>query len=294
MSDLPAKILLATDGSEDATLAARAAVDLSRKAGAGLHVVHAWQTVPSVHFQDMVNTAFEKDAREVLDEQTKKIEDSGGTVTESHLKKNSPAEAIVGLAAEIGADLIVIGSRGMGPVKRILMGSVSEGVVHHAHVPVLVLRGGNEAWPPKRMVVGEDSSEDARRAGELAASLAVLFEAEVLLTHVVSMQRMSLKAESQGTEVVDVAMRRAEAHLAEQAEKLEGSSGLRPEIRAVMGYPALALAEISEEEKQTLLVVGSRGLSAVKRAMLGSVSSNVLRTVDGPVLVVPPSDRRGD
>ncbi len=55
-----------------------------------------------------------------------------------------------------------------------------------------------------------------------------------------------------------------------------------------MGYPALTLAGIAEEEKRTLLVVGSRGLNTVKRAMLGSVSSNVLRTVEGPVLVVPP------
>ncbi|MGB3633636.1 MAG: universal stress protein [Rubrobacteraceae bacterium] len=294
MSDLPTRILLATDGSEDATLAARAAIDLSQKIGAELHVVHAWQTVPSPHFETWINSSLEQEAQELLDEQKKKIEDSGGKVVEAYLRKNSPAEAIVGLANEIDADFIVIGSRGLGPVKRLLLGSVSEGVVHHAHVPVLILRGGDEAWPPKRMVVGEDASEDARRAGELAACIAELFGAEVLLAHVVSLQWMVLKAESQGTKAVDEVMRRAEEHLSEQAAELESSSGLRSKTRAVMGYPALTLAEISREEKQTLLAIGSRGLNAVKRVTLGSVSSNVLRTVEGPVLVVPPSDRQVD
>lgn len=292
MSNLPTRILLATDGSEDAALAARAAVDLSQKTGAELHVVHAWQTVPSAHFQSWTNNVFKQKARELLDVQTKKISDSGGKISESYLKKEPPAQAVVELAREINADLIVMGSRGNGPVKRILLGSVSEGVAHGAHVPVLILRGGDQSWPPSRIVAGEDSSEDARRAGELAANFAKLFGADMLLAHVVSLQWMVLKAKSQGTDMVDEGMRRAEEHLEQQAEDLEGLSGLRPRTRAEMGYPALTLAGIAEEEERTLLVIGSRGLNTIKRAMLGSVSSNVLRTVEGPVLVVPPQSDR--
>lgn len=279
--------MLATDGSADADLAARAAVDLCQKIGADLHVVHAWQTVPSPHFESWINHSLERGAREVLDDQTEKIRTSGGEVSEAHLKKKSPSEAILEVADEIGAGLIVMGSRGKGPVKRILLGSVSEGVAHRTHVPVLIMRGGNESWPPESVVVGEDFSGDARRAGELAAGFAKLYEAEALLAHVVSLQWMVLKAESRGTDLVDEVMRRAERHLAERAEELEESSGLRPQIRAVMGDPALTLAEISEEEKRTLLVVGSRGYDAVKRAILGSVSSNVMRVFEGPVLIAP-------
>lgn len=294
MDKLLNKILLATDGSEDAERAARAAVDLSHETGAELHVVHAWHTVPSPHFKGLVNTAFKEDARELLNKQTEKIEAAGGTVAEDHLVKDSAAQAIVALAAEIDADLIVMGSRGNGPVKRLLLGSVSEGVVHHTHVPVLLLRGEDDAWPPVRVVVGEDSSEDARRAGEFAARLAGIFEAEVLLAYVVPLQNMVLRAESQGKDVVDVMMRRTEEHLSEQAEELKSSSGLSPRTKAVMGYPALSLVGIAEEEKRTLLVIGSRGLNATKRAMLGSVSSNVLKTVESPVLVVPPPERQED
>ena len=292
MSVFPTRILLATDGSEDSALATRAAVDLNRKTGAELHVVHAWHTVPSPHFESWINSALEQEARELLEEQTKKVEECGGEVTEAHLKRDTSHEAITTLADEIGADLIVMGSRGMGPLKRILLGSVSEGVVHHAHVAVLLMRGGEEVWPPSRLVVGEDSSENARRAGKLAVRFAELFGADTLLVHVVSSQRMILKAGSQGAAAVDEAARQAQELLEQTAEEIKDSSVREPQTRVVVGYPALTLTEAAEEEKTTLLVVGSRGLNSIKRTVLGSVSSNVLRTAAGPVLVVPPPARQ--
>jgi nucleotide-binding universal stress UspA family protein len=63
------------------------------------------------------------------------------------------------------------------------MGSQSEEIVHHAQVPVLVLRAGEGVWPPKRIVVGEDFSDDARRAGNLAASIGGLYDAGGLLVY---------------------------------------------------------------------------------------------------------------
>ncbi len=288
MNSLPKTILLAIDGSEDAVLAAHAAVDLCQRLGADLHVVHAWQSIPSAHYESFINSSLEEMAQENLDEQTEKIKASGGGIAGAHLIKEPSAEAIVDLASEIDADLIVMGSRGKGLAKRILLGSVSEGVVHHAHVPVLLLRGGGAAWPPVRVVVGEDTSEDARRAAELAIRLSGLYEAEVLLAHVVSVQWIVVKARAQGINMVDDLMLQAQEHLDVQAKELEGVTGVLPHTRAVMGYAPLALAQIAEENQQTLTVVGSRGLNAVKRAMLGSVSSNVIRSVESPVLVVPP------
>lgn len=288
MNSLFKTILLATDGSADADMAVRATVDLSQKTGAELHVVHAWHTVPSPHFGSWISGAFEQRAREVVDEQVEKIKAAGGEVSKDYLKKEPPAQAVLGLAAELNADLIVMGSRGLGPVKRLVLGSVSEEVVNRARRPVLLLRGGGEAWPPVRVVVGEDFSEDARRARELAGHLAPLFDAETLLAHVISLPATVPNVELQGADLIGETRRQAEEHLAERAEELERSSGSAPDTRAVVGYPARTLAEIAEEQKQTLLVVGSRGLNFVKRAMLGSVSSNLLRTVERPVLVVPP------
>jgi len=71
----------------------------------------------------------------------RKVEEAGGSVEEAHLRMGERRDqAIVHLAEELGAGLIVMGSRGLGGVRRALMGSVSASVVHHAHCPVMVVR----------------------------------------------------------------------------------------------------------------------------------------------------------
>jgi nucleotide-binding universal stress UspA family protein len=85
--------------------------------------------------------AIKGEAHRVLEEQVKKVEEAGGSVKEAHLRVGELRDqAIVHLAEELGAGLIVIGSRGLGGVRRALMGSVSASVVHHAHCPVMVVR----------------------------------------------------------------------------------------------------------------------------------------------------------
>ena len=82
-----------------------------------------------------------REAQEILDEQVRKIEAAGGSVAIAHLRMNERRdEAIVHLAEEIGADLIVMGSRGFGGLRRALLGNVADSVVRHAHCPVLVVR----------------------------------------------------------------------------------------------------------------------------------------------------------
>jgi nucleotide-binding universal stress UspA family protein len=76
----------------------------------------------------------------VLEQQAKRIEESGGTVKETHLREGRADEEIVELAEKIGTGLIVMGSRGHGRLKRALLGSVSDAVVRHAHCPVTIVR----------------------------------------------------------------------------------------------------------------------------------------------------------
>src|SRR3712207_6401362 len=178
MSHLPRKILLATDGSEDAKLAGRAAASLTDKVRGELHVVHAWQSVP----HPVIDADYyEEGAKRLLEEQAEVVSGFGVAVRETHLVMGSPVDAILDLGEEIGADLLVVGSRGHGTLGRLILGSVSEGVVHHATHPVLVLRGGEDAWPPERVVIGDDGSEAAKKAGELATSIGGLFGARGFL-----------------------------------------------------------------------------------------------------------------
>jgi nucleotide-binding universal stress UspA family protein len=81
-----------------------------------------------------------REAKEMLEQQAKRIEESGGTVKETHLREGRAEEEIVEVAEEIGAGLIVLGSRGHGRLRRALMGSVSDAVVRHAHCPVTIVR----------------------------------------------------------------------------------------------------------------------------------------------------------
>ncbi len=154
MSIFPTRILLATDGSKEADLATRTAIDLAQKTGSELHVVHVFGIAPIgppvyPEATDLQAEAFEVEAeeriseqraREVLDAEVGKVRSAGGTVVEAHLMEGRVAPEIVALAEEIGAGLIVMGSRGHGGIRRALMGSVSEAVVRHAHCPVLVVR----------------------------------------------------------------------------------------------------------------------------------------------------------
>ena len=157
MSTFPTKILLATDGSEDAQLAATTAVDVANSTDSELHVVHARLALPwttgyySATEPPTTSIGSEEEARQIvlqwLDDQVARIEAEGGSVTQAYLRLGRPeegvitvAEQIVNLAEEITAGLIVVGSRGLGGMRRTLMGSVSDSVVHHAHCPVLVVR----------------------------------------------------------------------------------------------------------------------------------------------------------
>src|SRR5215213_5258496 len=82
-----------------------------------------------------------REAQRVLDEQVRMVEGAGAPVEESHLNIDErPDRTIVHLSEDIGAGLIVMGSRGRGGIRRALMGSVSDAVVRHAHCPVLVVR----------------------------------------------------------------------------------------------------------------------------------------------------------
>jgi nucleotide-binding universal stress UspA family protein len=148
MSILPTKILLATDGSEEATLAASTAADIAQKTESELHVVNVRGVSvyidPSTETTRVVHGAAEETARreaqETLDAQVKQIEAAGGKVAQTYVRLGRPVEEIVILADEIDAGLVVVGSRGLGGIRRLLLGSVSDGVVRHAHCPVLVVR----------------------------------------------------------------------------------------------------------------------------------------------------------
>ena len=151
MSTFPTRILLATDGSEQAELAALRAVELADATDSELHVVHVGvvpiflQSYPgTLGYERTLYEQIEEVSKERLRKQSLRVKAAGGTVAGAHLRMGAVALEIVALAEELQADLIVMGCRGLGGVRRALMGSVSDSVVRHAHCPVLVVRPEKE------------------------------------------------------------------------------------------------------------------------------------------------------
>ena len=159
MSIFPTTVLLAIDGSAEASLATEAAVEIAIKTRSELHLVY-------VRSDPLLTTLYEGEyprgvqdldhefdeelesagraAQEVLDAAVRKVDSLGGAVAQAHLMEGRAPQEIVSLAEDSGIGLIVMGSRGRGGVSRTLMGSVSDSVVRHAHCPVLVVRAYQE------------------------------------------------------------------------------------------------------------------------------------------------------
>jgi nucleotide-binding universal stress UspA family protein len=148
MSIFPTQILLATDGSDESKLATQAATELSRETGSQVHLVYVLPTpaqlighhlYPDETRESLIGGA-ERDAETFLKEQAERISTDGGKVADTHLRSGDPDKEILRAAESLGAGLIVMGSRGLGAVSRMLIGSVSDSVVRHAHCPVFVVR----------------------------------------------------------------------------------------------------------------------------------------------------------
>jgi nucleotide-binding universal stress UspA family protein len=146
----PRKILLATDASKDAEKAALIASDIANSTGSELHVLHVGNTkdfhvAPGAEQSFSPRTVSLGEVREkaenTLEEAVKQVEEAGGTVAQAHLRSGDPDDEILRFCDEQGGfGLIVMGSRGLTRIRRVVMGSVSESVVRHAHCPVLVAR----------------------------------------------------------------------------------------------------------------------------------------------------------
>ena len=141
-------IVVGTDGSDTAKKAVSEAVELAKALGASIELVSAYEPVPAHRLREesraapddlqwMVNPREDVDA--TLREAGEEVEEAGVTVR-TYAREGDPADAILDVAEERGADLIVVGNKGMTGAKRFLLGSVPNKVSHHAPCSVLIIR----------------------------------------------------------------------------------------------------------------------------------------------------------
>src|SRR5918995_5058668 len=289
MSIFPTKILLATDGSDEAALAARTAVDIAQKTDSELHVVYVGSSLEYVgmgppQIADIPAPAQEQlsaEARELLDAEVEQVKAAGGTVAQAHLGIGAPDREIVELAEKLNVGLIVIGSRGRDGIRRALMGSVSDSVVRHAHCPVLVVRGGESGRAvlfSEKILLATDGSEDAILAARTAAGLAQQMGSELHAVYVRPRIAPHRPGYYLGPEVVEQAGRKereglereAQRLLEVQAEEVRGAGGNVARAHLRVGTPDEEIVKLAEELGVGLIVMGSRGQGGVRRALLGT------------------------
>ena len=287
MSIFPTKILLATDGSEEAEMAATTAVNLANNTHSELHILTVGPGYPAYDVRvPEVAEELRQQTQEILDEQTKKIEQAGGKIAQRHLRlaehhpgfEHHPSDDVVRVAEEIGAGLIVLGSRGLGGVRRALMGSVSDSVVRHAHCPVMVVRGEPVAFPTK-ILLATDGSKEAELAATAAAELAKSTASELQVAHVAAQYPYARAA---GEELPDV----AQQVLDEQVSRLQHAGVTVAEAHVRVGPPAAVIVALTEHMGAHLIIMGSRGMGGIRRALMGSVSDSVVRHAHCAVMVV--------
>ena len=287
------RILVATDFSEPAERAVQTAVDLAREFEARLEIVHAVETpVPlfepySVSLPAGIVEGVRKAATAKLDVLEGAITSQGVQV--ETLLLEVPAAAHIGArAATFGADLVVVGTRGVGTLKRVLLGSTAERVVRECACSVLTVKGEAPAGHPQRILVGTDFSEPAGFAVGHAASLARALGATLHLAHAVDLEVPIVGPYelSVPQALVEQAREAAAGQLAALADELRAEGELAIETVVLVGAGAQALCVEAESIGADWLVVGTHGRSGISRFLLGSVAERTLREAPCSVLTV--------
>jgi nucleotide-binding universal stress UspA family protein/nitrite reductase/ring-hydroxylating ferredoxin subunit len=243
------KIVVGAHGSPTSEVAEEVAAYLAHQLGAEMFLIHV--------SDDMVN------AEDILRSAAVRARVLGVEPQTVH-RKGDVAEAIVGAAADLRADLLVIGDHGMGPSSRFSLGGLPSNVAHHSPIDILVVR---TARPARRHIYGRiliatDGSHTAHQATQHGHALASALGAEVGLIYV-------------GDELIgDIVLR-------DTAARFEGETMDRIVTK---GNPATQISKAAEGND--LVVVGNKGMTGSRRYIQRVVPSRVAHEAASDVLIV--------
>jgi nucleotide-binding universal stress UspA family protein len=231
--------------------------------------------------------------RSYLEKARERLQESGRTVSIATVS-GPVTPALSKHGHEVAADLIVMATHGRGPVQRMWLGSVADGLVRGSEIPVLLVRpAAGEAgpvWTIPRIMVPLDGSALSEEALEIAAALAGACDAELDLVEVVRPVLLAIDPalpfpSAYDQELSTLARARAQNYLHDIAERYR-ARGLRVSAAACIGWdPVQTLLELARPARYGLLVLASHGLGGVRRLAAGSVADKLVRAADVPVLV---------
>jgi nucleotide-binding universal stress UspA family protein len=292
------RVLLALDGSPPSIVARDLVAALPWPPDTTVHLLAAYQ-VPVDWTGGMgANmgwvTGAEDALRDALVEQLREAATplaARGVSIEQEVVGDRPASAIVDCAERLGVDLIVLGSRGRGPLRAMVLGSVAGEVSSHAHCPVLVARHRQVT----HLVVATDGSEIAQEipdrlarwgifTGLPADAVAVSIPDSPAFELIVGLYTLGDDRLAKKRDDLRARYRRDVEHIAARLDE----AGMPATAHLRSGDPAQEVLALAEERDADLVVTGSRGLGALDRLLLGSVARNVLTHARASVLVIRP------
>lgn len=281
------RVLVATDGSADAIKAIEWLMHFPLPVDAAVDVV---TVAPRPIFNDAVARAeLEAETRRLLEDARSRLAKRWPAVS-AEMLYGDPRETICQAAYRRHADLVVLGSRGLGAISAFLVGSVSLGVARQAPCAVLVCKGTPR--PVQAVTIAIDASPDAARAFEFFSELPLPSTLTALLLGVVqplgcypstTPYLVSPALMSALTQYEDRLREELQVPLDQAARALDGRVA-RVDKSTPTGLPADVIVRNAADAD--LVVVGARGLGPLKRVLLGSVSENVIGHASCPVLVV--------
>lgn len=277
-----APVLVGTDGSESALYAVRWAAQVAARRGVALHIVHAIGVPvdigPTLDYTPLEGKTYRAAAQAAVDDARVAATEAAAPIRQIEIEISVSDEAPIPLLRDLSARarLLVVGTRGLGALRRGLLGSASSSLARHARCPVAVIPEDPPTEGP--VVVGVDGSGYSAQAVEIAFEQAADRNTELIAVHTWSEFYRYLPREALQQE--------AESLL---SESLAGYCRDYPDLRVRRvvreDRPARAILDLAAETDAQLIVVGSRGRGGFIGLALGAVSQAILHFYERPVII---------
>lgn len=290
MTYQPGSIVVGVDDSESSSQALDWAITQAVAERRPLTLVHASGAVTPAYLDQAVldpklaKRLIEEEGEQVLARAHARVE-ARAPELEVHemFRVDDPRHTLIELSRD--AAMLVLGSRGRGHLRSLLLGSVSVAVIRHAHCPVVVHRPTNPGVVRQGITVAADASEESVPVLEFAYREAELRRLPLTVLHCY----WDVLAETGGGHMVGELNADVEQERLSLAESLAGMAEKYPDVRVqtelARGLPEELMTRLSE--RMDLLVVGAHQASRAHQFMFGSVSVSVVEHADCPVAVVP-------
>jgi nucleotide-binding universal stress UspA family protein len=293
-------LLVPLDFSSHSEKALEYAIAIARRFECQAHLVHARHFPIEVVAPDQVviprefRTAAREAVARKLEEALQKVT-AAGIKGEVHPSELLPASAITQTAKKIGADLIVMGTRGLTGLKQVLLGSVAERTIRTAPCPVMTVKDTFNVAELARLrtiLVPTDFSECSGTALEVARSVAKeVGSARLILIHAYF---VPVEVEILAEETQEPLLERISQRAAEELERMRvhlQDDGIQAEFVGDPRRPDIAIVDLADQKGVDLIVMGTHGRTGLAHVLIGSVAARVLRTAPCPVVTVHPEEK---